>query len=101
MCLTVPGYRMMMEKMQAIADETCGGKIVVAQEGGYSPTYAPYCSAMIAHTLAGDLAAGLEPPLDPYGARGAALPPTTEVGLDLERALDQIVTVQRKYWSLP
>ncbi len=67
---------------------------------GYAPTYAPYCTAMIVHALAGDLAVDLEPLSDPYGARGEALPPTIELGLDVGRTLDFAVTVQRPYWSL-
>lgn len=100
MCLTLAGYRLMMERMQAVADETCCGRIVVSHEGGYTPTYAPYCTAAIVQTLAGDLAAGLEPLADPYGARGEALPPTNELGLDAERALDRVVAIQRQYWYL-
>lgn len=100
MSLTLAGYRLMMERMQAVADEVCGGRIVLTQEGGYSPTYAPYCTSAIVESLAGDLAAGLEPLADPYGVRGEALPPTNELGLDVERVIERVVAIQRRYWAL-
>ncbi|MDQ3696204.1 MAG: class II histone deacetylase [Chloroflexota bacterium] len=100
MCVTADGYRLMMERMQALADEVCEGRIVVTQEGGYAPTYAPYCTAAIAHALAGDLAAGLDQLADPYGTRAVTMSPSLALGLDAERALDQVVAVQRRYWSL-
>ena len=100
MCLTVAGYRMMMEQMMKVADEACDGRVVVTQEGGYAPTYAPYCTAAILHTLAGGEALGVSAPIDPYGARQESFPPSLEVGLDCAAAIKQAVAVQRRYWDL-
>ena len=100
MCLTLAGYRLMTARMLAVADEVCGGRIVLTQEGGYAPTYAPYCTVAIVSALAYDVATRLEPLADPYGARGETLPPTNELGLDAERALDRIIEIQRQYWAL-
>ncbi len=99
MSLTLAAYRAMTETMQALAAETCDGRLVVTQEGGYAPQYAPYCSATIAQTLVG-LAPGEEPIPDPYGERAATQPASVELGLDAERAIERVIDVQRVFWSL-
>jgi acetoin utilization deacetylase AcuC-like enzyme len=99
MSLTLSGYRAMTEAMMTIAAETCEGRLVVTQEGGYAPQYAPYCSATIAQALVG-LAPGDEPIPDPYGERAATQPASIELGLDAERALEGAIAAQREFWSL-
>jgi acetoin utilization deacetylase AcuC-like enzyme len=98
MSLTLAAYRAMTETMQALAAETCDGRLVVTQEGGYAPQYAPYCSATIAQTLVG-LAPGEAPIPDPYGERAETQPASAELGLDAERAIERAIGVQRVYWS--
>ncbi|MCC6315649.1 MAG: class II histone deacetylase [Thermomicrobiales bacterium] len=100
MALTLDGYRMMTRRMLELAAECCDGRLVVTQEGGYSPTYAPYCSAAIAETLLGGAEAGLEPLADPYGSRVETLPPSHTVGLDCERAIERVRAAQGRFWSL-
>ena len=39
--VTSKGFAAMTQKILAVADEVCGGKLVALQEGGYSPTYSP------------------------------------------------------------
>lgn len=97
MSVTLSGFRAMAETMIEVAGETCGGKLVVTQEGGYAPEYAPYCSATVAQTLVG-FADGGAPIPDPYGARAETQPASVEIGLDAERALEQAGTMQRQYW---
>jgi len=99
MSLTLSSYRAMTETMQALAAETCDGRLVVTQEGGYAPQYAPYCSATIAQTLVG-LAPGAAPIPDPYGARAEPQPASVELGLDAERAIERAIAAQRVFWSL-
>jgi acetoin utilization deacetylase AcuC-like enzyme len=99
MCMTLTGYRAMTETVLAIADECCGGRLVVTQEGGYAPEYAPYCSAAIAQTLVG-LQPG-EPPIpDPYRERAETQPASVRLGLDAEQAIERAVSVQSRYWAL-
>jgi acetoin utilization deacetylase AcuC-like enzyme len=97
MSLTTDEYRAMTRLMLALADETCGGRLVVAQEGGYAPAYAPYCSASIAEALS-----LTECPLipEPYGERASTQPATRNLGLDAGRALDLAAAIQRRYWAL-
>jgi acetoin utilization deacetylase AcuC-like enzyme len=99
MTLTTEGYRDFTRMVMAIAAETCGGRLVATQEGGYAPTYAPYCTAAIVETLVGPTP-GVTPIGDPYGSRAESLPPTRELGLDVVRALDLATTVLRRYWSV-
>jgi acetoin utilization deacetylase AcuC-like enzyme len=99
MSMTLSGYRAMTEAMMAVAAECCDGKLVVTQEGGYAPEYAPYCSAMIAQTLVG-LLPGEELIPDPYGERAETQPASVELGLDAAEAMDRAASLLRQYWNL-
>lgn len=99
MSLTTEAYREMTRRVMALADEACGGRVVMIQEGGYAPTYAPYCTAAIIETLVGH-APGTTPLGEPYGERAETMPATRELGLDAERALDLAAAVLRRYWSI-
>jgi acetoin utilization deacetylase AcuC-like enzyme len=99
MGLTLAGYRAMAEAMMAVAADCCDGKLVITQEGGYAPHYAPYCSATIAQTLVG--VSGDEEWIDdPYGARAETQPSSIELGLDAAAAVERAITVQRRYWKM-
>lgn len=99
MSLTTSSYRAMCERLIAIADECSGGRIVVAQEGGYSLKYAPYCTAAIAETLCGVAEADAQV-IEPYGSRAKTMPQATRIGLDGEAALRTIVEANRRFWKL-
>jgi len=99
MALTTASYRDMTTMMMDVASETCGGRIVVTQEGGYAPAYAPYCSAAIAEMLVGAREA-ITPFADPYGPRATSMPAATTLGLDAERAIEEAIHKQRSYWSV-
>ena len=99
MSLTLSAYRAMTEDMLAAADEVCAGRLVVTQEGGYAPQYAPYCSASIAQTLVG-LQPGEVPIPDPYGDRSETQPESVTLGLDAAQAIERVVAIQRNYWNL-
>jgi acetoin utilization deacetylase AcuC-like enzyme len=99
MSMTLVGYRAMTEAMMTIAAECCEGRLVVTQEGGYAPQYAPYCSATIAQTLVG-LPPGSEWIADPYGERAETQPASVELGLDAASAIERVVAIQQRYWAL-
>lgn len=99
MSLTTSGYRDMTTLIRSVAADSCGGRLVVAQEGGYAPQYAPYCSAAIAEALVG-ARDGVVPIEEPYGPRAGTMPPSRAVGLDADRAIDRAVTVLRRHWTL-
>jgi acetoin utilization deacetylase AcuC-like enzyme len=99
MALTTSAYRDMTTMIRAVAAESCGGRLVIAQEGGYAPVYAPYCSAAIAEALVGPRR-GVIPIEEPYGSRAGTMPSSRVLGLDADRAIDRAVTVLRRHWSL-
>jgi acetoin utilization deacetylase AcuC-like enzyme len=53
MIVTATGYREMTQALKKLAEKVCGGKIVMTHEGGYSPTYVPFCGLAVIETLAG------------------------------------------------
>jgi acetoin utilization deacetylase AcuC-like enzyme len=99
MCLTTSAYRDMTTMIRAVAAESCGGRLVIAQEGGYALAYAPYCSAAIAEALIGQRP-GVVPFDEPYGERAGTMPPSRSLGLDVVVALDRAVAVQKRHWTL-
>lgn len=53
MLATVETFREMTRKIKALATEVCGGKLVLAHEGGYSEAYVPFCGHATIAALAG------------------------------------------------
>lgn len=51
--VTSRAYRRMTELIMDAAKELCEGRLVMMQEGGYSPHYVPWCGLAIVETLAG------------------------------------------------
>jgi acetoin utilization deacetylase AcuC-like enzyme len=58
-CLSMEGFRRLGASAREVAERHCGGRIVLAQEGGYARSYSAFC---LHATLAGAL--GLETALD-------------------------------------
>jgi acetoin utilization deacetylase AcuC-like enzyme len=42
MLVSMAGFRAMGGRVRALADELCGGRFVMVQEGGYSEVYTPF-----------------------------------------------------------
>ena len=99
MALTTSAYRDMCTMIRAVAADCCDGRLVIAQEGGYAPQYAPYCTAAIAAALVGPRP-GIVPLAEPYGARAETMPPAQTLGLDTNRALDRAAAVLRRHWRV-
>lgn len=97
MVVTTSGFRMMTRTMQALADRVCDGKLVLAQEGGYSEPYAPYCTLAIFEELLGRKT-GIEEPLDPD--RVLQWPAISEISGDQRAALDAVRTHQSQFWKM-
>ena len=53
MSLTVPGFRALADRAVALAEEVCGGRLVVVLEGGYSLLHLPLANLAIVEALAG------------------------------------------------
>lgn len=54
MLLTAGSFSLLTQRALALADRTCRGRLVLAQEGGYSAIYMPICGAAVVATLLGD-----------------------------------------------
>jgi acetoin utilization deacetylase AcuC-like enzyme len=46
-------YRAMTRMLMAAADALCGGRLVLSHEGGYAPTYVPFCGLAVMEELSG------------------------------------------------
>jgi acetoin utilization deacetylase AcuC-like enzyme len=44
-------YRLMTRHLMAAADRLCGGRLVLSHEGGYAPTYVPFCGLAVMEEL--------------------------------------------------
>lgn len=53
MLLTAGSFRLLTLRALALADRVCAGRVVLAQEGGYSPIYVPICGASVVEALLG------------------------------------------------
>ena len=70
MLVTTTGYRAMTTMVLDAAQELCNGRLMMTHEGGYSPTYVPYCGLSVLETMSG-IKTGVE---DAFGAGYDDLP---------------------------
>ena len=82
MLLHSDSYRQMVLMLKEGAAAVCGGRIVMVNEGGYSPLYAPFCALAAVEALSG-LASGTD---DPMLARYRSIP-----GQELKRHEAEVV----------
>src|SRR5262249_26897123 len=68
--------------LMAVADELCGGRLVLSHEGGYSPVYVPFCGLAVMEELSG-VKTAVD---DPMAASAAAVG-----GQDLQPHQDAVV----------
>ncbi len=54
-------FRQMTRHLKAVARRHCKNRIVISHEGGYSPTYVPYCGLAVFEELAGIRTAVVDP----------------------------------------
>ncbi len=70
MMLSAAAYGELAARVVALAEELCGGRLVLTHEGGYSELHAPFCGLRVVEALAG-ACTGVEDPfayIDEYGA---------------------------------
>lgn len=53
MIVTANGYRPLTQRIMDAAAELCDGRVAMTHEGGYSPSYVPYCGLAVLETLSG------------------------------------------------
>jgi acetoin utilization deacetylase AcuC-like enzyme len=76
------GYRRLTEIVMEVAEEVCGGRLVVEHEGGYSSAYVPYCGLAIVEQLSG-IKSSIDDPFLPIfeGVGGQELQPHQEAAI--------------------
>lgn len=53
MTVTTVGFSAMARMLVEVADDVCGGRLVMSHEGGYSPVYVPYCGLVVLEAMSG------------------------------------------------
>ncbi|MGJ8623206.1 MAG: class II histone deacetylase [Yoonia sp.] len=53
MLATAGTFAAMTGEVMALAEDICGGKLVLVHEGGYSETYVPFCGHSVLQTMSG------------------------------------------------
>lgn len=76
-------YAEMTAKLMAVADECCGGRLLMTHEGGYNPNATPFAALAVLETLTG-VASGVADPFEPLtaGMGGQDLQPHQKALID-------------------
>lgn len=93
--VTAAGFAAIAERLVEVANETCGGRLLSVQEGGYSHVYAPLCWLAIIETIA-----GLERHEDPFEVFVAGQACCRELAPWHVAANDETRAALSPYWSL-
>lgn len=83
---TAETFAEMTRRTLAIADDVCGGKLLLAHEGGYSELHVPFCGHGVINLLAD---AGIDAP-DPIAARGQGQQPNARVAAFYRSLIDEM-----------
>lgn len=97
MMVTMAGFRQLSEQIVRLADEVCEGRLVVLQEGGYSPAYVPFCTAAVVEGLLGcDL--GI---VDLYAESSELKRCQAVFSQETQQALARARAWHQQWWKLP
>ncbi|MEP6017147.1 MAG: class II histone deacetylase [Paracoccaceae bacterium] len=69
MLATADTFRQMTEKTKDLAERICGGKLVLAHEGGYSEAYVPFCGHATIEALSGSTTRAPDPFAESFSIR--------------------------------
>jgi len=94
--LTASGFAGVAERLLAVADAVCEGRLVSVQEGGYSHVYAPFCWLAMVETLA----RVPERTEDPYETFIAGQPCCREFPPWQRDAIDATARALSAYWLI-
>lgn len=75
MLATADTFRQMTRMVMAMADDLCGGRLMMAHEGGYSEVYVPFCGHAVLEEMSG---AGIHAP-DPLAETFMARQPNARM----------------------
>ena len=88
MLATADTFSAMTERVLAIAEDLCDGRVVLAHEGGYSEVHVPFCGHAVIATLASST---IDAP-DPLGPRLAYQQPSARLRQFHRELIDEIAT---------
>jgi acetoin utilization deacetylase AcuC-like enzyme len=95
MLATSQTFREMTHLTKDAAATLCGGKLVIAHEGGYSAAYVPYCGLAVVEALCGELSGLADPYLPIVGPQGHPLAlHEDQVIRQAEQRLDKIKSLK-------
>jgi acetoin utilization deacetylase AcuC-like enzyme len=88
MMLQSAAYRDMTTTLVELADDICGGRLVVCHEGGYSTAVVPFCGLAVMEALVGQRS-GVEDPFAPLiaGMGGQGLQPHQDAIIEQAAAM--------------
>ncbi|MDJ0627092.1 MAG: class II histone deacetylase [Rhodobacter sp.] len=93
MLATADTFRQITRRIRQVADDLCGGKLVLVHEGGYSEVYVPFCGHAVLEELSGTSISAPDPFAETFAAR--------QPGARLQAAYDAIVADLAAHFSLP
>ena len=83
MLATADTFRQMTQRVMALADTVCDGRLLLVHEGGYSETYVPFCGHAVLEALSGS---AVHAP-DPFAAVFAARQPDARFAAFLDSCI--------------
>lgn len=96
MMVTMGGFRAMTAVLKEVAADTCGGRLVGLQEGGYSAAYVPFCTLGIVEGLLGRRSMVQ----DPLEGSSEIIRSQQTYHANQADAIDVVIATQRAYWDL-
>ena len=91
MLATAATFETMTRQVMALAGEVCGGRLVMAHEGGYSEVHVPFCGHTVIAEMAGS---GVRAP-DPFAATLTARQPGAAFEAFAEGLIGEMVVARR------
>ena len=69
MLATADTFRVMTQKVKDLAQDICGGRLVLVHEGGYSEVYVPFCGHATIEVLTGSKITAPDPFAETFALR--------------------------------
>ena len=61
MLATAETFQVMTQQVKALAEDICGGRLMMAHEGGYSEVYVPFCGHHVLAEMSGSTITAPDP----------------------------------------
>ncbi len=93
MMVTADGFGMISSVVKHLAERHCDGRLVACHEGGYSPSYVPFCTLRIIESLSGLQSKVSQ---DPFSEAIRGLP-SDVLANNQKEAVDKVSRIQTEY----